>query len=226
MAELTDFVTIGVTFSSTTPLDKRPAYLEAIAAQGARAVEIVAGEEEWRIEDLEGILLAGGGDIDPARFKQTQHAKTIHVDLARDELELRLAREAVAAHKPVLGICRGAQVLGVAFGGDLIQDIPDLVPNARQHDNGEHPVWVAPDSRLGQILGDRAEVNSFHHQANASLGAGLRVAAWSDDNVIEAVEALETGFVLGVQWHPERMEPVQGALFAAFVAAAVERKRS
>ncbi len=229
MAECTIFPTIGVTFSSRATPELRRAYTGALEAHGAKVVEIEAGAGEPPITNLDGLLLSGGGDIDPALFGQARHPKTDGVDAARDELELRLAREAVAAGLPVFGICRGAQVFGVAFGGNLTQDIPDLVPNARQHADSTHEVRVLAGSLLGRLLGsERLEVNSFHHQANGITGGGLRAVAWADDNVIEAIEAPEPGFVLGVQWHPERMvaDPVQGKLFAAFVAAAAGRSRT
>ena len=229
MAECTNSPTIGVTFSSRATPELRLAYAGALEAHGAKVVEIEAGAGEPPITDLDGLLLSGGGDIDPVLFGEARHPKTGNVDAARDELELRLTREAAAAGLPVLGICRGVQVLGVAFGGNLVQDIPDLVPNARQHSESTHQVRVLADGLLGRILGsERLEVNSFHHQANAITGGELRAGAWADDNVIEAIEAPGPGFVLGVQWHPERMvaDPVQGKLFAAFVAAAAGRSRT
>jgi putative glutamine amidotransferase len=216
-----------VTFSSRATPEQRRAYVGALEAQGARVVEVETGVGEPRIEGLDGLLLSGGGDIDPVLFGRARHPKTGNVDAARDEFELCLTREAMASGLPVLGICRGAQVLGVAFGGNLTQDIPDLVPNARQHSDNSHEVRVVVDSLLGRILGsERLEVNSFHHQANGIPGGELRAVAWSDDNVIEAIEAPEPGFVLGVQWHPERMaDPIQARLFAAFAAAAAGRPR-
>jgi putative glutamine amidotransferase len=214
-----------MTVSGRATREQRRAYAAALAEHGARVVEIEAGGLEIEFEDLNGLLLCGGGDVDPTRFGEPRHPKTENVDPARDEFELGRTRAAVKAGVPVFGICRGAQVLGVALGGKLTQDISDLVRKAYKHSDAQHQVTVAPDSLLAQVLGcERLEVNSFHHQANSALGRGVRAAAWSDDSVIEAIEMTGHGFVLGVQWHPERMgDARQKKLFAAFVEAAAGR---
>ena len=213
--------------SRATEEQTRP-YRVAVEAHGARVIELHPGGDDAAAEALDGLLLGGGGDVEPRRFGQGRHAKTDRIEADRDDLELRLTGEALAGRVPILGICRGAQVLGVALGGTLTQDVSDLVPNALSHGDARHIVTVACESRIGEILGcGRLEVNSHHHQANEALGSGVRAVARSDDNVIEAVEVEGSPFAIGVQWHPERMDDGnQSKLFAAFVAAAAERSRA
>jgi gamma-glutamyl-gamma-aminobutyrate hydrolase PuuD len=217
-----------MTVSSRATEEQTRPYRVSLESLGARVVELRVGGEDVPVDALDGMLLSGGGDVEPGRFGQEKHAKTAGIDLERDELELRMVREALADGVPMLGICRGAQVLGVALGGTLAQDVPELSPNALSHADAQHAVTVACGSRVGEILGcERLEVNSCHHQANDSLGDGVRAVAWSDDNVIEAIEVADRPFVVGVQWHPERMsDDRQSKLFAAFVSAAAERSRA
>jgi putative glutamine amidotransferase len=182
------------------------------------------------LEGLAGLLLSGGDDVAPELYGQEPHPKLEVVDRARDEFELALARAAVARGMPVLGICRGAQVMGVALGGELIQDIPSQVGGAQTHRSASkqaparHEVRIAEGSLLSRIVGARSMVvNSYHHQGAARFGNGLRPVAWSSDGVVEAVELVGHAFVLGVQWHPERMwrrAPRQRRIFSTFVAAA------
>jgi putative glutamine amidotransferase len=205
-------------------------YRAAIEVHGVRWIELPPDSPPTVLDGLDGVLLTGGGDIHPSRYGQTPHPKLGHVDHARDQFELLLARGALSRGIPLLGICRGAQVLGVALGGDLVQDIDSDVEDAKKHPAGgrgnasHHCIEIAPGSHLSQIMGARrVRVNSSHHQANGRLGSGVRKVAWSEDGVIEAIEREEEGFVLGVQWHPERMwrkAPRQSRLFAAFAAAA------
>lgn len=189
---------------------------------------------------LAGLLLSGGGDIQPALFHRPVTAELASVDPERDAAELLLARWAVEDDLPLFAICRGIQTLNVALGGTLIQDIPSQVPGALVHspmpkpprERPQHPVDLVRGSRLAAILGDaarsgRIEVNSFHHQAAEEVPASLQVAARAPDGVIEALEAPERSFVLGVQWHPEEMAaiyPAQQALFDAFIGACRARK--
>jgi len=190
----------------------------------------------WPLAD--GLLLAGGGDIDPARFQGQPHPTVKEVYPDRDAVEIALARQAVAEGVPILAICRGIQVLNVALGGTLYTDIPDQVPGAVVHrgqgplrDVCAHPVRIQPDSHLARILGHTELcVNSFHHQGIKDLAPGLRAVAWSECGLIEAVEVPEHPFAIGVQWHPELMmphdhEPMR-ALFTAFARAAQAHKRS
>jgi putative glutamine amidotransferase len=166
-------------------------------------------------------------DVDPSRYGEARHPKLGKVERDRDDLELELTRRATALGMPVLGICRGAQVIGVAFGGKLHQDLVSCVGSAAHEAEGErgarHTVRLATGSRLQEVLGvEQVEVNSFHHQANSVLGAGLRAVAWAEDGVIEGVEGEAGGFLLGVQWHPERSMESEATrrLFTALVAAA------
>lgn len=182
---------------------------------------------------LDGLLLTGGGDVDPERFGQQRHPRTEAVSEARDTLEIEATRRALREGLPVLAICRGAQVLNVALGGSLHQHVPDAYPTSpinhaqrepRQQTTHEVKVMVE-GTRVGAILGGgELEVNSFHHQAIDRLGGGLRDVAWAPDGVIEAVEAEDArGFVVGVQWHPEELvdhDPAARSLFRALITAA------
>jgi putative glutamine amidotransferase len=176
------------------------------------------------VDRIDGLLLTGGGDIDPGRYGEQPHPATSRVSRARDAAELELLGAAVAAAKPVLGVCRGMQLLNVARGGTLRQHLPDgaghtPVPGAF----GTHPVRVAAGTRLAGILGANGsgvDVPTSHHQAIDRLGAGLVATAWAEDGVIEAVEPGVDGgqFLLAVQWHPEAGSDPR--LMEALVAAA------
>ncbi len=233
--------TIGITLSPRASDRKQQrqaervtqAYRNPLEAHGAHVIELIAGEGFPNLNDLDGLLLSGGGDIAPDLYGQAAHPKLGRVERARDEFELALVTAALVRGLPILGICRGAQALGVALGGELVQDIPSQVEGAQTHQSdgkppARHPVRIAENSLLAGITGSSAMlVNSYHHQANSRLGADLRPVAWSKDGVIEAVELPGSGFVLGVQWHPERMwrrAPRQTKLFLAFVSAAAARK--
>jgi putative glutamine amidotransferase len=153
------------------------------------------------------------------------------VNPARTDFEIQLVRLALTAAQPVLGICGGAQVLNVALGGSLYQDIPSQVPKAYKHSGSPEPahnIDIIPDTRLAGILGRREmRVNSLHHQAVKTPGQGLLVSASARDGVIEAVEIPDRSFVIGVQWHPERLfteDEAAQRLFAAFVQAAAARR--
>lgn len=229
--------TIGITLPprAADPKAQRRAdriaarYRAAIEVHGARSIELPPDDPTTVLDGLDGLLLTGGVDIHPSHYGQPPHPKLGRVDESRDRFELLLARAALSRGIPLLGICRGAQVLGVALGGDLVQDIDSDVEDAKKHPPGRrgkashHWIEIAPGSRLSQIVGARrVRVNSLHHQANGRLGSGVRKVAWSEDGVIEGIERAGEGFVLGVQWHPERMwrrAPRQSRLFAAFAAA-------
>ncbi|HOW97897.1 MAG TPA: gamma-glutamyl-gamma-aminobutyrate hydrolase family protein [Kiritimatiellia bacterium] len=182
---------------------------------------------------FEALLLTGGGDVDPDLYGAARQPRTDAVNRARDVFEIMLVRAALEARRPVFGICRGIQVVGVALGGRLIQHIPDICPAAREvhaqvegRDSG-HPVEVEARSRLASVLGPRTDVNSAHHQAvdPAAPGRGLKIAARSPAGIVEAVEA--DGIpVMAVQWHPERMppdHPASRALLQLFRTIASER---
>ena len=190
---------------------------------------------------LDGLVLSGGGDLDPALYGAEPHAEAGAPNPARDSAELELCRLALASGLPVLGICRGLQVINVALGGTLHQHLPDLVGNdshsPEESGYGNHKVSVASGSQLTAILGrSEAAVPTHHHQAIDRLGAGLTATAWTDDGVIEAVEFRQppgerqpgsttprSGFVVAVQWHPEAGD--DPSLFAALIAAASQATR-
>jgi len=155
------------------------------------------------LEACHGLLLIGGGDVDPALYGEAAHPRTGGIDGDRDVFELAMVRAAIERELPVLGVCRGAQLINVALGGSLRQDV---VSDAGNHWSGfepAHPVHLEPGSLLSMIY-ERTElkVNSLHHQAVARPGEGLRPTAWSPDLVVEAVEH-EANWIVGVQWHPE-----------------------
>ncbi len=180
------------------------------------------------LDRIDGLLLSGGGDVHPKRYTEApRHPSVYGVDPERDALEVALARAALERGMPVLAICRGVQVLNVALGGTLVQDIESEVPGALIHSTPDddpsvrHPVDIAPSSLLARVLGaTRLEVNTFHHQAVEQLGEGLCAVAQSPDGVVEGVEGEGRGFVLGVQWHPELLTSPHDRLFGAFVQAA------
>src|SRR5215212_5716183 len=182
----------------------------------------------------DGLLFAGGGDVDPAIFGQAPHTKLGSIEPLRDQVELALARRAIEDAKPVLGICRGIQLLNVALGGTLYQDISSELSAAGDHYASSkvpgrahlaHSIALAPGSWLAARLGtDELPGNTFHHQALRNIAPGLRVTGRAPDGVIEAVEGVGPGFVLGVQCHPEDLwesaDPRWARLFAGFVDAA------
>jgi len=213
----------------------RQTYVDAILRAGGAPMLIPPVPDELTLrllfDRLDGLLLAGGGDIAPVNYGAEPHPNLGTIDPLRDGAELPMARWAVAEGKPVLGICRGIQVLNVALGGTLYQDIPSEIENALAHNLSyeredwthlAHELRLAPGSRLRQLLGvERLLVNSLHHQAVRDLAPGLRAVAWAPDEVIEAVEGVGEGFVMGVQCHPEALQggadPRWQRLFAAFV---------
>jgi putative glutamine amidotransferase len=181
------------------------------------------------LHSLDGLLLSGGSDINPVRYGQPI-AGSDEVDDARDELEIRLLREALGADVPVLAICRGLQLLNVTRGGTLVQHLASTEVHRQRPkgaEAGNHPaahrVWVGPNTRLAGIIGAGGhDVNSRHHQAVETIGEGLVVSAISEDGVIEALEAPSATFAVAVQWHPEDRIFVSDddrKLFEAFAAA-------
>jgi putative glutamine amidotransferase len=207
-------------------------YLEAIERSGGLPVILVpAPTAQLRslVGRLDGLVLSGGPDLEPATYGQHPHDRIGPTEPEVDEFELALCVAAIAEGKPVLGICRGMQVLNVALGGTLHQHLPDVLGGRIGHRQrkpgrvGTHPVAIAPDSRLARVIGDQPlVVNSFHHQAIDRLAPGLRAVAYAPDDVIEAVEGVGAEAVFGVQWHAESMisQPRQLALFEALVAFA------
>lgn len=190
-------------------------------------------------ERLDGVLLPGGGDINPAQYGTQPDATLYSVDDSRDRVELAMARWAVADDVPVFGICRGIQVMNVALGGTLVQDIPSQVETSLRHsiavpgDEARstllHDVQIEQGSRLAQIMGSTTvTVNSIHHQTIGEVAPALAITARAPDGLIEGVEMPDKHFVLAVQWHPEDLvatdERMQN-LFKAFVEAARARMR-
>lgn len=209
-------------------------YLEAVEAAGGIPVILAplpARRLESIIDRLDGLCLSGGPDLEPACYGAGAHPELGPTEPEVDLFELGLVRAARRRGMPILAICRGMQVLNVSRGGTLVQHLPDLSGEIhhRQTERASEPthtVAVAADSRLARIVeADRIEVNSFHHQAIDRLGAGLDPVGWSDDGVIEAVEAPGDVFTVGVQWHAECLtgRPEQARLFESLIAAAEAR---
>lgn len=160
------------------------------------------------LDRVDALVLAGGRDVDARRYDAEPHATADPPATDRDEWELALAREALERRLPLLGICRGAQVLTVALGGTLVQHVPDL-PGAGAHKHGpgvfaSHTVRTVDGTRVATALGGDAVVSCYHHQAVERLPAGLRATAYADDGVVEGVELDGDAFAVGVQWHPEQ----------------------
>ncbi|ADL08640.1 gamma-glutamyl-gamma-aminobutyrate hydrolase family protein [Thermosediminibacter oceani] len=183
------------------------------------------------LDRVHGLLLAGGPDVDPRHFNESPRPGLGEINPKRDAVELYLCREAVRRRKPVFGICRGIQVINIALGGSVYQDIGSEIEKPLKHRQeaprwyGSHEVRVEKDSMLyGLIKAETLLVNSFHHQALKDIARPLRPVAFAPDGLVEAVEGIsEDAFLLGVQWHPEEMwevYPEQLELFKSFVEAA------
>jgi putative glutamine amidotransferase len=237
---------IGIPCAFQAPQDERglgssalpQSYLRALEMAGGVPMPIPITRKQGTLQALfarmDGLLLAGGVDIDPAHYNEPPHPALGEIDAGRDWVELIVTPWALADGMPVLGICRGIQTLNVAAGGSLWQDIAAQVPDALRHPSYpgspysrlSHAVRLEPGSRLAQILGDlELEVNSLHHQAAKAVGEGLRVAARSPDGTIEGLEGQGEAWVVGVQWHPEWLiddDPRMRQLFEAFVVACEE----
>jgi putative glutamine amidotransferase len=203
-------------------------YVDGVAAVGATPVLLPpAGAWDARlVSRLDGLLLAGGPDIDPARYGQKTHPSAGAPRRMRDHIEFELLDAARESGVPVLGICRGMQLINIALGGDLHQHLPDELGHsdhlATPGKFGEVDVKVAPGSRLERILGEQVFVSCHHHQGVDRLGAGLVPVAWAEDGSVEAIELPGEDFLVGVQWHAEehtRHGP-DHRLFEALVAAA------
>ncbi|MCL1934526.1 MAG: membrane dipeptidase [Candidatus Azobacteroides sp.] len=191
------------------------AYVNAVVKAGGTPILIPLITDETALEEIlsriDGLILSGGGDIYSPLFGEELHPAVESYDLERDRYEIALVKQAVERQIPVLGICRGSQLINVAFGGSLIQDIPSEVPKSTVNHNQEeareiatHSVQIFPESRLHQIAqAEQIMVNSFHHQAVKTVAPGFEAVASAEDGVIEAIESNEEKVIFGVQWHPE-----------------------
>jgi putative glutamine amidotransferase len=207
-------------------------YVGVLRSAGARTALLPpsqpVGAEEL-LEPFDGLLLAGGGDIEPARYGAADHPTQYGTDPDRDELELELARAAVRLGTPTLGICRGVQLLNVAFGGTLVQHLPDtegLLEHRNEVKQVMHGLEIEQGSRLAEALGQvQAQGLSHHHQGLDRIGEGFRPVAWAPDGLVEGIERGQ-GWTVGVLWHPEstaNADPAQHRLLRAFVDAASRR---
>lgn len=237
-AKLRSAHTVAVTATSDTRLGGvhrvrlNTVYVTALELAGLVPVVVppLTGAESARsiIAAVDGLVLTGGEDVDPELYGQQRHDRLGPVNRRRDESEIALVLAAREAGKPVLAICRGPQLLNVALGGTLIQDIPSCVPHALAHDSEDsrnaraHEIVIEPDSRIAAAVGaTRISVNSLHHQSILEPAPGLRVTARAPDGIIEGVESEgEEWWALAVQWHPEEMsdspEPWDRGIFRAF----------
>lgn len=209
------------------PTAAQSKYIESLARAGAGMRWVELSDPEQAVQDAltcDGLLLPGGGDMDPKFYGQERIPACGEPNLLRDAAEPLLLRAFLAADKPVLGICRGIQVMNAVLGGDLYQDIK---PFEHLPHNGHwakvHTVTVRRGTLLSRILGqDTVLVNSQHHQAVDRVAPGFTLAALSEDGIVEAIEKPDAGFCLGVQWHPEWLsdaDPAMQSLFDAFVNA-------
>jgi putative glutamine amidotransferase len=235
---------IGLTSQNENPLTLRDSpyvrdYIESIERAGGSVRLIPAGGFDESLENLfaslDGLLLSGGGDIDPVRFNGTLHPSIDGISFERDQMEFGLLEMAIWKGLPFLGICRGCQVVNVCLGGTLYTDIPDQLGTTIQHSISQdeprdliaHSVTVAPDSWLARLTGkSELQVNSRHHQGIDRLGNGLEVMAAAPDGLVEAICLEGHPFGMAVQWHPENMfgDPSAREIFQAFIAKCGEGK--
>lgn len=211
-------------------------YVRSLVACGATPILLPTSLDHaaWRdvYAEADGVLLTGGGDVEPSIFGEEKHPTTDDINLERDDIEIALARWTLEDDKPMFAICRGIQVVNVALGGSLIQDIPSQYDQRIEHrgsaigaarDQVLHEVCIEPGARITEIFGaGNVGVNSFHHQAIKAMGDGLLVTSRAQDGIIESVELPGRRYYLGVQWHPEDMTAGREdmlALFQSFVDA-------
>ncbi len=229
---------IGVTtFISSDGLRLPENYSIAIAGEQGVPVILAKVEDEAlikkQIDNIDGLLLSGGDDIEPSFFGESPHQKMGAIEPGRDLYEMKLIEYALEAGKPILGICRGAQILNVQQGGTMYQDIYSQHGDSTIKHNQEaakdylsHKVTVTEGTKLHEILGEtEVRTNSFHHQANKYPAESLQVSAMTEDGIIEAVESTKHDFVIGVQWHPEGTylaDEASKKIFRAFIKSAAE----
>lgn len=212
------------------------AYVESVRRAGGVPILLSPGEtrSDRLIQAVDGLVFTGGGDIDPERYGGNFHETIYKIDPERDRFELTLAQQAMQADVPVLGICRGMQVLSVASGGQLLPHVPDtfgigVLHREEQLTPTRHPVELVTSSQLAAIIGlTEIDVVSWHHQAVTTVPPGWQVAAYAPDGLIEAVEHADHPWAIALQWHPEMSaadDPSQQAIFNAFVTAAATHCR-
>ena len=212
---------IGVTVHPRRGLEYYGTYRRAVAAAGAEPIDLVPGTKT--LPEVDGLLLPGGWDVDPSFYGEQRDEKVGDTDPELDETELALFRQARERHIPVLGICRGQQVINVAMGGSLVQHLEDHDARALGRSHLAHTIEVDPSSELGKAAGqDEIHVNSLHHQAIKRLADGLQESAHGEDGTVEGVES-DDGLIVAVQCHPEELTgdlPWARKLFERFVARA------
>jgi putative glutamine amidotransferase len=216
-----------------TPCNRLNDYVESVRRAGGDP-RVLAVTDSPSLSGIDGLLFTGGGDVEPGHYRELPHPRTGEPDPARDVFELELARLALANDTPLLAVCRGLQVVNVAAGGTLIQDIPSEVNQSVSHQVDTplfaiaHEVWVTPGSTLATVMHEELadnevlQVNSRHHQAIGQTAPGFDVSATAPDGVIEAIERPRSRFCLAVQWHPENFWRTGEfrSLFEEFVKAA------
>jgi putative glutamine amidotransferase len=227
-------ITCEVCVRNGHPVLELPAqYAESVTAAGGTPLLLPCASSRAMartlLDGLDGVVFSGGNDLDPRRYGERRHPRTRPLVPEKEASDFLLLGAALSRGLPILGICHGFQLINVARGGSLVQDIPAQRPGSLPHrarrrgERAFHPLDVAPGSLLHRILERRRlEVNTSHHQAVKTLGRGLRAVAWSPDGVIEGAEDPTLPFVLGVQWHPERLSgrAPHLRLFKALVRAA------
>jgi len=216
-----------------TPSNRLNDYLESVKRAGGEP-RVLSLDVPPSLDGLDGVLFTGGGDVDPAHYHDARHPNTNEPDPARDAFELALAKLALAKGTPLLAICRGLQVINVAAGGTLVQDIPAQLNQALGHQVDSpayaiaHEVWVTPGTALARVMQEELggtevlQVNSRHHQAIGKTAEGFTISATAPDGIVEAIERPSARFCIAVQWHPENFWRTGEfrSLFEEFVKAA------
>lgn len=227
----------STTFGGVNLFALNQSYVDAVVQAGGIPVMIPLNLDQpalWTLfQRLDGLFLAGGTDIFPGLYGEAATGSEGAFDCDRDRIELQLARWALDHHLPLFGVCRGMQMINVAAGGRLYHDLAHERPEVGRHDffaqgverqQIRHNIFIEAGSILGQTLGEIVGVNSMHHQAVKTVGAGLRVTAISEDGLVEGIEGTDHPFVVGCQWHPEELvaTPLHADLLHRFIAACQE----
>jgi putative glutamine amidotransferase len=205
------------------------AYVRAVESSGGRAFLLPPSSDgvEETLDAIDGLVLSGGGDLDPTLYGDEPHPATGGLSPERDAAEVALLQAALARDMPVLAVCRGSQILNVVRGGDLVQHLPEVVGDERHKETpgefADHAVTLDSGSRVGSLLGGRSTVKSHHHQGFGVIGTGLHEVGWAEDGTTEALEDPAKRFAVGVLWHPEEGEDY--ALFRALVEEAARYTR-